>query len=922
MKPKKLYSFIALSSFGYSLSVNGHEYPLEFADFFEQRSELIEVVVEGLPRSETLVANVSYDVFQLPGTLPSSVILTDFLLRQNLTEQAAVAIVKQLDSGVIANPGCKKMLSSCIPDDEPGKAEFVFDYDAKLLRIFISSDMFENISGEKEYYNPITAKGALVNWSNLYAYSSQDTQSSIAWTNETLLGLPMGYLSVNSQYQNIEGEQEFDLYRAIYSYEQDDLRIIAGYQDSNSISLNSTDFLNNGGDYSGLMATLGSSTNLLKGELSALQRLFFFVPQGGQLEVYQGEQLLLTKVVNAGDQSVGYDELPIGTYTVTLRLKQGSTVVFEEQRQVVNSASFALPIGQWDYRFEIGRFEKNEKEINVLEPTYPLVEHRAYLRALFSYRPTESWLMGAGVVSNGQNQQGLLGSRYSFSDRINLQYTAGHFSSGDVYQFGQLSFAPVSFTMRQLEHNNVKNPDGLTQLMYGPDNFTEYGIGVSGYWGRGRTYANYYRNETEDHQSKSSSDNVTLTWTHPLWGGDLSINASLSKSGLNDESYSVGGAWSRRFGESIQGNIGTSINNNDQIYTYADASYTHTEENWSSTSRVGGQSYSGSKSVLTGSVSLAGSNNALRYDAFGYVNTNGDRSVSGSLSGTQMVSLSSVALTSERGLAYIEITPTWENQQEALTDAQVNYTALRNGEHWFNDTVTVGQSQLVNLPIYSQVEFALDTDSQNIDANDENGDFFVMPGTYYQLDNTVVPLASQIFILNDMNGEPVQHARCIGEGCKNVEMLSVDGVFRVNYRPHLPFKLVSEKRLCVYNPELSGERYIQAYCLPGLENVDGQLVRQNELPTIAQVKGSEPLIYIGKYESNEEINGILRRLDEVGLTSKAIEIGATQYLYVQYQVQYSVAQRALLENLDAYVISDSINTKQLFTLRLEDEENS
>ncbi len=917
MRNKLLRSISTVSVLTCSLGGYANEYPLEFADFFEQRSEQVDVVIEGLSRSESLLADVSYDAFQLPAA--SHEVLSAFLVEQGLTREAALSIISQLERGIEANPGCARALSSCIPEDVPGVAEFVFDYDAKLLRIFISSEMFERPSGEREYYDPITAKGALINWSNLYAYANDDTHN-LNLTNETLLGLPMGYLSVNTQYKHSNSEHDFDVNRAIYSHEFNDLRVLAGYQNANSVRLNSTDFLNNGTDYSGVSVALGRSTNLLKGALGAQQRLYFFAPQSGQLEVYQGERLLLTKVVDSGEQSIGYDELPVGTYNVTLHLKQGSSLVFEEQRQVVNSSNFSLPVGDWDYRFELGRLD--DEDVGYAGEALPSVESRDYIRTLFSYRPMERWLMGSGVVSNGQDAQWLLGSRLAFTNKISAQYVAGVFDDSSLYQFGSLDVSPFSFSVRQFEHDNLYRPSELGRLLYGADNITEYSVGTSGSVLGGHAFGNYFRHDIEGRQYQHSSDNVSLTWTRPLWNGDFSVNASYGKINTGQERYSAGISWGRRFGDSYSGRVGTRISDNDQVYGYADASYTHSGDRWKGVAQVGVKDYNTSRLVSEGSLSLSGDTDAVRYDSYGYVSSNGGRSISGSISGSQMVSSAGSAVTSGRGQAYVEFSPEWVGDQKAPSDAEVNYSVMRNNKHWNEKFVPVGQSKLVNLPVYSEVGFALDTESKNIDSKMSKESFFVMPGTYYRLNSDIVPLISQIFILNDMNGDVVKHARCLGDGCKGVEALSDDGVFRVNYRPNEPFKLISEKRLCVYNPELIGGRAVQAYCLPGLDDMDGQLVRQDDAPVVAQVSGSEPLVYIGKYESSDEINHILTRLDEVGLVSKYIEVGATRYVYVQYQSTYSIAQRTLLESLDAYVILDTIDTKQLFTSRFDHEENS
>ncbi|RZP95249.1 hypothetical protein D8T54_13765, partial [Vibrio vulnificus] len=433
-------------------------------------------------------------------------------------------------------------------------------------------------------------------------------------------------------------------------------------------------------------------------------------------------------------------------------------------------------------------------------------------------------------------------------------------------------------------------------------------------WGGVRTFINYFRYESENARAQSSSsDNVSLTWMRPLWGGDLSLNTTYSKNNASEDSLSVGLSWRRRFGQGWSSQVGVNVNKDGFSYAQASATKTLSGERWRGSSTVGAKVYSDS-TLLEGSMSAFGGNDYARYDAYGYVNTEGSRSLSGNISGTQIVSSQGVKATSERGLSFMALEPYWDDSSTGPS-AKVNYTAIKDERYWYGEAVNVGEAKLVELPVYTEVDFALDVESEGIDATALDGRFFAMPGTYYRLNNEVSPLMSQVFILNDMNGEPIQFARCIGDGCKGVEELSDDGVFRVNFKRNAPFKLISEKRLCVYNPDRMGDRYVQAYCLPGLDSLDGQLVRHDEVPTVAQVKNTQALLYIGKFESTEETKQILSRLEEVGLAFKSVEVGSEQYVYVQYKEVYTIAQRTLLESLDAYVILDTINTKQLFTVR-------
>ncbi|OQQ04002.1 hypothetical protein BK412_10250 [Vibrio campbellii] len=909
-------SLVIFSSLLFSHAIKASDYPLDFADFFEQRQENVEVVLVGSNRTEELLANVSYDTFYLQDTTKSRGALEDYLAGQNVSEDAISKVTQKLLQGVPANPGCKVALMSCVPEDIPGQTEFIFDFDNKTLRIFASSEMFNEFNtAEEEYHSPVTQYGALINWSNLYVYGS-DNFNSLAWTNEALLGLPVGYLSFNSQYRHDENDQTFDVFQALYNYEMDDFRAVIGYQDQNVIALNSTDFLGYGADFSGVSATLGSSNNLLKGSVRAHQRLHFYTSQSGQLEIYQGNRLLVSRVVEAGEVSVGYDELPTGTYTVSLVVKQGDKIVLEEQRQVVNNADFSLKVGDWDYRLDVGLLDAEESEQFVVEGSdSESPESMAYIRGLATHRPMENLLVGFGGVSNGTNNQMLIGANWSINERANLEYTIGTFTNGDLYQFGQLNVAPFSFSARSVKHNDLNEIDDLTSVLYDGSDTTEYSAGVAGELFGGHAFFNYFYHQTKSEIYDSESDNISLNWSKSVLGGDLSLNATYSKTDVHD-TMNTSISWRRRFGNNVSTDFSVSADNDGYAYSRASVGYNRVGDGWFGSANATVRSYADSETVGEINGAINGTNESVNYDSYGYVDTQGGYSLSGSLSGTQIVTHKGIALTTEHDVAFVGLAPKWDIEEAAESDdAALRYAAYKDGSFWREETVKVGTKSVMPLQQYSDFAFELDVESGNVETTETNSEFFATPGSFYELDNRAIPLASQVFILNDMNGNAISNARCIGESCNSVEQLSDDGVFRVNFRRNEAFKLVSNKRLCVYDESLLGKRYVQAYCLPGLDNLDGQLVRQSDNAVIAQTKSNQALIFVGKYESTEVTKGVIERLNEIGLVSKAIDVGRVEYLYVQYQESYTTAQRTLLESLEAYVILDAINTKQLFTSR-------
>ncbi len=888
-------------------------YPLEFADFFEERHENVEVVIAGEVRSQTIEAFVSYETFRLDGGAANIARLSEYLRHQRLTDKAIDEVVSQLTAGVKANPGCKGALSLCVPHHSSAGAEFVYDFDAQKLRMFVDGSMLERQSYDDEYYSPDRPANALINWSDLYVYTDGKGNNNLNWTNNATLGLPVGFLSVETQYQ--QPKNELKLYQALYDVEREDRRALVGYQGRQAVTFNSTDFLYHGANYAGFGASLGRSQNLLKGQKQAQKRIYFFAPQASQLEVYQGERLLFNKVVSQGQQSIGYDELPSGVYNLTLVLKQGSEEILNEQHMVVNTAQFSLPVGRWDYRVDAGMLKDLASEDQSLDGI--TASERSYGRGALAYRPSETWLLASSVTSNGDDTLFNVGGHWVFNDSLSAQYNIGAFASGSQSHYGQVVFGPLSASYRYVNANEKNST--LATLLYGQRETRDWGIGLSGQVLGGIGYLNYNNYQLKRvhpwdiyaQPRQSESDNVSLSWSREAFGGRLSLNTVYSMyHGLQD-AWSTTLAWSMSFGEHFSARTEFNADREGQVYNRNSVTYQTNGDYGYASSTVGIKR--GRESDADISASLNGHRRTFGYSAYAYASQEGQRSLSGSLNGTQILSTHGGAFTYEKARAFVSLNPTLTEPEP--TSIEMSYNMLRDGKFWYRDKALLTQSTLIKLDDYTNVAFELDADTNNIDIMNHQYEQFVMPGYYYQLHSEVTPLASQVFLLNDIFGKPISTARCLGEGCKGVEVLSDDGVVRVNYRKGYPFKLLSQKRLCVYDPNLMGEGYIQTYCLPGLDDIDNNIVWKDEPNLIAPHEEENALLYIGKYESTVESARILERLQEVGLTSKAIKVGESMYVYVRYLKQYTTAQRELLQGLDAYVILDSIHIDQLFSVR-------
>ncbi|GEK15919.1 TcfC E-set like domain-containing protein [Aliivibrio fischeri] len=876
-------------------------YPLEFADFFEERLEIIEIIIAGETRNQFVNGFVNYETFRLTNTADNIEVLTGYLESQQLTDSAITKIIAQLIMGVRANPGCEGRLFMCIPKDVPEEAEFVFDFDAQQLKIFVGSYMLSRNSEDAEYYSSVRLSNALVNWSDLYFYVDGDGIYNLNWSNNPTLGLPLGFFSLETQYQH--RERELELYQALYDVEVDEYRAIIGYQGLQAITFNTTDFLNYGANYAGVGLSLGSSQNLLKGQKLAQKRIYFFAPQSAQLEVYQGDRLLLNKVVSSGQQSIGYDELPSGVYSITIVLKQGDQDILREQRQIVNTTQFSLPVGYWDYRVDAGVLDDlvmPESFVNKI----PSGE-RNYGRAAFAYRPSETWLLAMGVTSNIDDSLLQTGGYWVYGDSLSIQYNLGVFVSGSRIHYGQVSVGSLSSSYRYVESD--ENASALTHLLYGDIASTDWNVSLSGDAFGGTGYLNYFNYQTVH----SKSDNISLSWSREAFGGRFNINTTYSMFGEQEDNWNTTLTWTISLDNNLSARTGFYVDQEGLAYNRNSVTYQHSGDYGYTSSTVSIKR--GRESDAEWSANVSGHRDAVGYSAYTYLNSDEQRSLSGNLSGSQIISSQIGTMTYKKGRAFVEIKPELVESETAPID--ITYNILKNGEYWYRDKVYFDRTTLIKLTPYTDMAFELDADMDNVDIKEGTYHQFVMPGYYYQLNSKIVPLMSQVFLVNDMFGSPVSSVRCLGDGCKSVETLSDDGVVRVNYRKGISFKLISAERQCVYNPELMGEPHIQAYCLPGLYDENNNIIWDDKIDLISPLDAERALLYIGKYESMIEAEHILLKLQEVGLASKSIDVGNNVYIYARYLKQYSMAQRDVLESIDAYVVLDSININQLFSMR-------
>lgn len=889
-------------------------YPVEFTDYFAPKRSLVQVFLAGEMASQRVDAEVTYESFRLLSSDSGPDALRGYLRERQLTEEAVERIVQALVAGVPANPGCEVELADCRPWVAGEQVGYVFDIDQERLTIFVGSRLLHGPAEGVQYHSAARASSALINQARLYGYSSESLKAGLTASNLTTLGLPYGFMQLSSQYNN--ASNQFDVYRGGYELEVGGTRAVLGFQERERVQFNSTDFLMNNINYAAWTAQVGSSRNLVKGGESSLHTVEFFAPQAGQLEIYQGDRLLLTKVVEQGRLSIPYDELPGGAYEIRIVLKTGNTPVVEERRQIVNSWSFNVPVGGWDYVLTGGQLRDIPEQRQLRWQRGPERVSTGFGQARAAWRVSDRVMVAGALSGNQDDGYGQLGAKVMWSDGLYGDYQGGIFSSRDVYHSASLNLGPFSLYASNFESDGSNRQYRLSSVFYGEQSYFNYGASYSFALLDGSGYVNYARYESDypwagDTLRQSKGDTVTTGWTRSLWGGLLSLNSNYyhQLDGRKGD-LSVGVYWSYSLGSDWRTQLG--VFGTPQGVTRAESGVTHSArgERWNSSATATAAWVEHGKSEAAFAGSLAGETDWFDASAYGSVNNNGQRMVSGTLSGSQFISAEGAGLTRLSGTSFINVVPDTSRMagepvmlEDIGYNVRVNRRGISRGDLGDNNAV-------IALTPYTEAEFVLDGDTSGVNVVAPARTEFAQPGTVFTVDAKLTSTMSRLFVLRDLQGQPVTNAYCVGEGCVSVEPLSEDGVFRVNYRQGGDIKLMSRKQVCLFNAQVAHQQIVHTYCLPGLDEKEPRVALSDK------VRATEgDLLYLGKYPADNYARGMLDKLKGAGLATRSVELGNYLYIYVAYSQQYTLTQRALLEGMEVYIVANEAELNRLFSTR-------
>lgn len=911
-----LILFVSVVMYSAKASAN---IPDGFEDLFEEQQLTLKLVLSAdKNKSFNLIALVAGDEIRIQ-TSQQAQVVEKLEVIFGIDEAVSQAIAESLVTGVQSSKECVGYRSEC--GLLPELYDFVYVPDSHSLIAHVNSLYLEEqqeelelefVRTETDHNSVIMSHG--LNLSGSYSDTTDHT-SAYSYQHENYIGFgKYGYIHNDLNYSDVNGFSSDD---SSYNYAQGNTRFSVGYKYQER-AWNSTQFLENNSKTSGYMLSVGSTRELVKKSTANSRRVYLNVPRAGRLEINDDRgRVLLSRNVNAGQDYFDYNELPVGTYTATIRIFDGSEEFYNEDRLIVNTASSGLASGQVDYHITAGFLSREltntgleeSFDNNSISFAYDNYESPIFTNGKLNYQVTDFLALGGGVFVTSTDNYNYVGGNLLLGEVSRLSAVTGLFDDGSSFynvDFGLYDLS-LSYTKFESEGGNLSDVS-LSRLLFGNSSYMSLSMNYSRYLSRnvssyisGILTRNQYKDltngYTNDSESWSARSGVQIS-SLPL---DSKLSLELSASESSDINYGVMASVTiplglsnnymhstqARFDErgnstlSHRDTVSSSIVNRDNLNVSSSAGlyYQDSEEDSNNADL---------------SISANYKNKNMDTNSYVYVNSNSSANISAYIGTSNIITSEGIEFTSEKSSSYFIA-----NNDTGNLSSDGKFLAVVNSElngKQGNTYVSEDALNVYPLKEYKEYEFELDTEASDFY---NNGESYISatsyPGTIIRLDTSLSELKSFISTFSDINGSPIDGVECIGDGCVSTDRL-VEGVYQFKVKSKLPYKIISKTNQCVI-PELSSVNNLNLgnnFCMPTFEE-------NSEGYQIALVDGIY-YYYLGQYKDSNVVLNYQNKLSESGVEIINKRLGEYSYIFAKSTDLLTTANKVFVNELINYAV--------------------
>lgn len=849
--------------------------PDSFKEFFAFEDKMIRLTISGDTLGETVLLNSNYNTLKLPNdkSIESRLKIKKFLKRNNLNDVVIEHFLSALANGIESDASCKGDMAECIV--YPDVYSVVYDYDHSHLRLFVNGNLLDkNIDFEREYAEADNEHGAIINSIDLYTNAYNSNSKNYTINNKTLIGLPLGYITSDLSVTNNKNTDKFNINEISYDIEYEDYRLYAGKY-KYAPKFNTTDFLNTNTRYEQVSANFGSSQNLLKGEKSNLDRIFYYSPAKGELLIYRNGIIIRQKNIDEGQGFIGYDELPSGRYEIRLDIVISGNVISSDSVQVYNSVRDKLEVGGYDYLFSIGSFQNNRYNYSDVEKEY---KDKWFAKAAIAKRISAPITLGAGILSSDNGTAVTLGSQIYMPYGFTFDAIANIFSDSALFYDTSLSNGLFSLRYEKLSLSD-EEMNSFAKYLYFDREYERISItGNYRFSGGIHAYSTYSKGKEKSLGNITSQLNDNFDYWSITSGMSLPLRGGMNL-GLTLDYQDVSEEWSTMVTLSVPLDYGYSARSMFSVKDGSISSIRNSLEksNVFNSSIVDSnlsvaQSYSADvldKNITEAILSANVNEKKWRGNAYLYSDTKGNtRGASASFSSTQVVKEKRLLLTSDKSSSYALMDVNSLDSHDSY-----GYATVRRNGNVQKKTFVYDKTNLYPLNSYNEYDISLDTESVAlVNLGQSYANEFIKPGSLLTIKADVRQIVSFLSAFEDVFGNRVNDINCEGDGCHNIQKIH-SGVFQISLMYGLGFELISGNNICII-PESKTERQIFNYgkniCVPNIKPMNYVVLQDR--------KESKNLYFLGLYNEEAKFSEVYRVVESLNPIVK--EIGKYKAIYI------------------------------------------
>lgn len=912
-----LASLLLNISFSFaSIQSEGIIIPAEFADLYQghqqqftfemaSATEVLSISVTATPTSATLNANSINNV-------------ENYLLKNNIKQQKIATIITAMKSNINNDSACHGKVAEC--SMIPETFAFSFDYELKHITFFANNKLLDKNKTSHVFHESDNNLYGFINSMDFNYHYFSDSGSSLILRDKSLLGLKHG--NIRSSLYIDTSSNDIDVEQLSYDYEFKDRRLQLGHF-KYGYEQNSTAFLDLTGSYSQDVVSYSSSKNLISGGEKNNRSLYYLLPNQGRIEVYREGNLIYSKNVDAGQQSISFRELPYGSYMANIVVISGGRELLTERQQIFNNSAFSLNQGEYDFSFSAGqlndryqRDEDNKDTSSTLnKPHYDLwLDSNNFAEAKATYQLFDSTLIGTRLLSNIDNAMLEIGVKKSFAEYASADIKYALFDNGSQFFSADTNIYNLGFGYQQ--YHSTDADYSLDNYILSNIGYRRLSLNVSANIYSGQGYLLFVNNNIEpafnQQQYVDQSDywSISAGYSHAfIANSTLNFSATYQSEEYrwSKDDWYAGILWSVPLAADWNANSSMSLGHQGVEEFRNSLTNSQQVTDQLSVNTEVGVTYTGSDVERYASTDISSSANyqhrAFNADSYAYLSSDGTKSLNANVSTTQVISnTGKLYITAQKSDAYIVVDADSEQKDDSHRGLLSVYHEQELG---YNENINQ-QDTVIAIDKYQDFNVLLDTESSNYISHDENqASGYALPGTVISLDMDLVKIKTFISAFDDLNNEQVEEIKCAGEGCVAVEKIE-QGVFKVSVIAGSDYGLYSQQQVCV-TPNLDRNSSTISnlgsnYCLPGLQQ-DGAWSLANNDNQAIELNGKQ-YYFLGSFDSDIDYPQTLQKLKSAGIETLSREVDQRQYLYVRNTQMLTAQQHTLLNELSLYALNN------------------